>query len=329
MNKSLSVDCPVLLIAWRRPQTISIVIDAIRQVSPNRLFIACDGPNPAHPGEAEKVEATRKVIEDRIDWHCNISRLYSDENQGCRLGPIRAINWFFEQVDEGIILEDDCVPHPDFFAYCATLLQRYREDRRVWCIGGSNFQRGNIRGKGSYYFSRYPHTWGWATWRRCWDHYDADLRSWPKVRQSTYLDSIFEDRYEQLHWSEFWERLYTNALPNTCWDYQWCLTCMVNGGLTALPNHNLVRNIGFDADATHTPYANAEPGSLARFVIDSTSQLEGFSSALTHPPFILRDVAADRFEFEHKLGGMAMKRQRRFHRRLVRSLRRCLGRFGR
>ena len=123
---------PLLLIAWRRPHTLRQVIDAIRPVAPTRLFVACDGPNPDRPGEAEKVAATRQVIEQEIDWPCQIERLYSDVNQGCRLGVSRAISWFFEQVEEGIILEDDCVPHPDFFPYCASLLERYRHDLRVW-----------------------------------------------------------------------------------------------------------------------------------------------------------------------------------------------------
>ena len=109
----MSMDTPVLLIAWRRPHTLRQVINAIRPVAPTRLFVACDGPNPTRPGEAEKVAATREVIEHEIDWPCQIERLYSDVNQGCRLGVSRAITWFFEQVEEGIILEDDCVPHPD------------------------------------------------------------------------------------------------------------------------------------------------------------------------------------------------------------------------
>ena len=136
---------PLLLIAWRRPHTLRQVIDAIRPVEPTRLFVACDGPSPERPGEAEKVAATRAVIEHEINWPCKIERLYSDVNQGCRLGVSRAITWFFEQVEEGIILEDDCVPHPDFFLYCTTLLERYRHDTRVWCISGNNFRDGQWR----------------------------------------------------------------------------------------------------------------------------------------------------------------------------------------
>ena len=145
----MSFDVPILLIAWRRPHTLRQVIDAIRQVQPTRLYVACDGPIPDRPGEAEKVLATKNVIEDEINWKCHVEHLYSDVNQGCRLGVSRAVSWFFDQVEEGIILEDDCVPHPDFFTYCSTLLDRYRHDTRVWCVSGNNFQNGQWRGDGS------------------------------------------------------------------------------------------------------------------------------------------------------------------------------------
>lgn len=123
-------------------------------------------PIPNRSGEDGKVAATRAVIETEIDWPCQIERLYSDVNQGCRLGVSRAMTCFFDQVEEGIILEDDCVPYPDFFTYCTTLLKHYRDDQRVWRISGNNFQKGQWRGDGSYYFSRYNHCWGWASWRR-------------------------------------------------------------------------------------------------------------------------------------------------------------------
>jgi len=156
-----SSDPPLLLIAWRRPHTLRHVLTAIRSVAPAKIYIACDGPSSDRPGEAEKVAATRIVIDQEIDWPCQIIRRYSEKNQGCRLGVSNAISWFFDNEEEGIILEDDCVPHPDFFPCCSELLARYRDDERVWCISGSNFQDDQWRGVGSYYFSRYNHCWGW------------------------------------------------------------------------------------------------------------------------------------------------------------------------
>jgi len=211
-------DTPLLLIAWRRPHTLRQVIDAIRPVAPTRLFVACDGPNPERPGEAEKVSATRKVIEQEIDWPCQIERLYSDVNQGCRLGVSRAITWFFEQVEEGIILEDDCVPHPDFFPYCTTLLERYRHDTRVWCISGGNRQDGILRGDASYYFGKVPLVWGWASCRRCWENYDVDLSQWPVICDSGLLETIFESQKERDFWSLIWQQLVDTGVPDT-WDY--------------------------------------------------------------------------------------------------------------
>ncbi len=290
-------DTPLLILAWRRPHTLRQVINAIRPVAPTRLFVTCDGPNPERPGEAEKVAATRQVIEQEIDWPCQIERLYSDVNQGCRIGVSRAICWFFEQVEEGIILEDDCVPHPDFFPYCATLLERYRHDMRVWCISGNNFQNGQWRGDGSYYFSRYNHCWGWACWRRCWQHYDADLSHWPALRESGLLGTIFEDPLERQYWSAIWQRLMDEGQPDT-WDYQWTFICLVNGGLTALPNRNLVSNVGFGEGAAHTTG-----------IAGSTVADQGLGP-LTHPQFVLRDGAADRYGFDHHFGGAQMRRSR-------------------
>ncbi len=281
---------PVLLIAWRRPHTPRQVINAIPPVAPTRMFVACDGPNPNRPGEAKKVAATRDVIEQEIDWPCQIERLYSDVNQGCRLGVSRAITWFFEHVEEGIILEDDCVPHSDFFTYCTTLLERYRHDTRVWCIGGTNFQNGQWRGDGSYYFSRYNHCWGWASWRRCWQHYDIDLNEWPAFRASNFLMTVFEDPVERQYWSGIWQRLLDRGEPDT-WDYQWTFTCLANGGLTALPNRNLVSNVGFGDDATHTTVKAI-----------GTAIGQGMDS-IKEPLFILRDCLADSYTFNEFFGG--------------------------
>jgi hypothetical protein len=135
----------VLLIAWRRPDTIEAVINSLRVAKPGRVYVACDGPNPERPGETERVELTRAVIEKCIDWPCRIEKLYSEINLGCRLGVSTAISWFFDQEEEGIILEDDIVVHEDFFNYCAKLLDYYRNDNRVWAISADNFQDGQWR----------------------------------------------------------------------------------------------------------------------------------------------------------------------------------------
>ena len=304
------MNTPLLILAWRRPDTLRQVIDAIRPLAPTRLFVACDGPRPDRPDEALKVAATREVIEQGVDWPCRIERLYSEANQGCSIGPIRAITWFFDQVEEGIILEDDCVPHPDFFPYCATLLERYRHDSRVWCISGNNFQNGQWRGDGSYYFSRYNHCWGWASWRRCWQHYDANLSKWPDLLASGLMESIFEDPIERQYWSEIFQRTYEKAVPITWWDYQWFFTCITRNGLTILPNNNLVSNVGFGEDATHTTR-----------VEEPTNADQGLSSC-TPPTFLLRDREADCYTYENSFGGAARRRQQQLLPRINNRLRR-------
>ena len=315
---SALVDTPILLIAWRRPHTLRKVIDAIRPVAPTRLFIACDGPNPNRPGEVEAVQATRNVVEDELNWPCQINRLYSDVNQGCRQGVSRAISWFFEHVEEGIILEDDCIPHPSFFPYCSSLLQLYRDDTRVWCISGNNFQDGQRHGNASYYFSRIPLIWGWATWRRCWNQYDIDISLWPAFRDSGLMKTVFTDPVELIYWSNIWQWLYYNGQPNT-WDYQWCFLCVSNGGLSIEPNQNLVSNIGFGDAATHTTGDEAK-----------TTPAQDLGP-LVHPQFVLFNAEAAEYTFEHKFCGKLMRRDfkllPRIKVRALRSIKRLLAIF--
>lgn len=301
---------PVLLLTWRRPETFRKVINAIRPVAPTCLYVVSDGPNSDRPAEIKQVAKTRAIVDQEIDWPCHIEKLYSATNQGCRLGVSRGITWFFNHVDEGIILEDDCVPHPDFFAYCSTLLQRYRDDTRVWCISGTNFQAQQWRGDGSYYFSRYPYCWGWASWRRCWQHYDDELGRWPLLRDSGLLATIFEYPSERKLWSQIWQRLVDQGQPDS-WAYRWCFTCLANSGLTAVPNRNLVSNVGFDKDATHTTSQNNPAAVLS---------IDRGLDTLAPPSFLLRDAAADTYAFNHVFGGQNL----RFPRSLIQGPKRLL-----
>ena len=292
----MSFDIPVLLLTWRRPDTTKQVIEALRAVAPIHLYVASDGPRSA--AEARAVGATRDLITALIDWPCELRTRFSDYNQGCQLGVSSAISWFFEQEEAGIVLEDDCVPHPDFFVYCRELLRRYRNDTRIWCISGDNFQDGAWRGEGSYYFSRYNHCWGWATWRRCWTHYASHQQIWGQVNGSESLQkSMFEDPLERRYWIQIWNTLFDSGVPDS-WAYRWSLVCMANSGLTALPNQNLVTNIGFGADATHT---------TGQQTAVSTQGLIN----LVHPQIICRDSHADVHTFDTHFGGCLL-RSRRF-----------------
>lgn len=293
----MSVDTPVLLLAWRRLETTRQVVDAIRAMAPARLFIACDGPRPDHPGDEAGVRAVREYLDRAVDWPCALERLYRDTNLGCGRGPADAIRWFFSQVEEGIVLEDDCVPHADFFPYCAELLERYRDDERVWHVSGNNYQDGQWRGDGSYYFSRYTHSWGWASWRRAWKHYDAELRRWPAFKASGHVRSVFEDEFEAAYWTDIWETLWQRGARDL-WDYQWTFTCLSNGGLTVLPNRHLVRNIGFGPEATHTLDANYYRQPPVAAILP-----------LVHPEFLLRDEVADAYTFANHFRGNELRQR--------------------
>lgn len=285
----MAFDTPVLLIAWRRPDSTKRVIEAIRPLAPSLVFVACDGPRANNIGEAELVDAVRRVIEAEIDWPCVLERRFSAFNQGCKIGVSSAIQWFFDHVEQGIILEDDCLPNQDFLPFCQSLLDLYRTDSRIWCISGSNFQRGQRRGDGSYYFSRYMHCWGWASWRRCWNSYDRDLTRWSSLKNSGLMETIFDDPDERAHWGLIWDRLLTESEPDT-WDYQWLFTIFANGGLIAIPNTNLVKNIGFGPDATHTK---------EEFISTQADQPLG---PLVHPSWLLRDSEADRETYKQIYG---------------------------
>jgi hypothetical protein len=271
----MTFNTPVLLIAWRRPHTTQQVINAIRAVKPTRMFVACDGPNPSRPEEAAKVRATREVIEREIDWPCTIERRYSEVNQGCKVGVSSAINWFFDQVDDGIILEDDCVPHPDFFNFCQDLLAFYADDQRIWQISGCLTISSLISTpeESSYFFSRYGPIWGWATWKRAWKHYDSQLKNWPLMVNPELIDSVYLYKPEKRSKLSLGNDLFRNKIDT--WDYQWGIIKNFNSALSITPSRNLIENVGFGKDAAHTKSG------------DSPLKLgEGMSFPLKHPLFV-------------------------------------------
>ncbi len=292
---------PVVFLIFRRPDLTARVFEAIRQAQPKKLLIVADGPRDQ--AEALLCQQTRAVTE-QIDWDCEVLHNYSDLNLGCRKRVSSGLDWAFKQVEEAIVLEDDCLPHPSFFRYCQELLDRYRDDRRIWCISGNNFQDDQWRGEGSYYFSNYNHCWGWASWRRAWQHYDHDLENWPAFCDGRYLEAILDSSQEVQHWQGTFEKLHSLGKPNS-WAYVWTFTCWQNRGLTALPNLNLVSNIGFGADGTHT----LEESKWANMSVADIGQLR-------HPAFIARDRAADMYTFDHHFGGLQARHNQRMHVRI-------------
>lgn len=306
---------PVVFIIFKRPQTTEKVFEAIRQAKPPKLFVIADGSRKHHPGEAEKCEATRAIIE-RIDWECEIYTNYSEVNLGCAKRVASGLDWVFNQVEEAIILEDDCVPHPTFFPFCEELLEKYRYDTRIGSISGQNVQFGSKRANYSYYFSRYNHCWGWATWRRAWQQYDFDIKLWREIQKQDFLQDILKDPQAVRTWSNIFESVYNNPLGIT-WDYQWTFACWVHNSLGIISNVNLISNIGFGSEGTHTLGENAF----------ANLPVEAIDFPLHHPPFMIRDDRADHITqktlFENNLGlriKTKIKKIKRISNRLLQNL---------
>ncbi|NIG54439.1 nucleotide-diphospho-sugar transferase [Chitinophaga sp. Cy-1792] len=234
------MNTPVLILIFNRKAKSLELIRHLRAVKPRRIYIAADGPRDNRPEETLQCETTRNAVLEAIDWTCQITTLFRTGNLGCGKAVSSAISWFFEQEEEGIILEDDCMPAPSFFDFCTNMLHHYRQDQYVMHINGSNFQFGNQRGNASYYYSRMAHIWGWATWRRAWKYYDFSLSRY-KHHTTTGLSRTLLHDY---HWI-------MNGKLDT-WDVQWFLSVWFNKGWVIAPNVSMVRNIGYDAESTHT-----------------------------------------------------------------------------
>jgi hypothetical protein len=240
---------PVAFIIFNRPDTTDRVFAEIARARPPKLLVVGDGPRDNRPGEAEKVAACRAII-NRVDWPCEVLTNYSEANLGCKVRVSSGLDWVFEQVPEAIILEDDCLPHPSFFRFCQEMLERYRDDERIGMISGDNFQFGQSVTEDSYYFSKYTHIWGWATWRRAWLGYDVKVSIWPKILREGWLKQISANEGEEAYWREVFQSVYDGRLDT--WDYQWTLHCFLQGQISVMPNFNLISNIGFGENATHT-----------------------------------------------------------------------------
>ncbi len=292
------MNTPILFIVFNRPDPTSRVFEAIRRIQPSKLFVAADGPRKGHADDETACALTREVIRAGVDWDCEVRTLYRDRNLGCRAAVSSAIGWFFDQVERGIVLEDDCLPDPTFFPFCETLLARYDSDPRVMHISGNNFQFGRKRGSASYYCSVYPHIWGWASWRRAWNCYDLAMRGFPEFARADAIRKITSNSSQEKYWLKLFQQAYEGAIDT--WDYQWTFTVWSHGGLSILPNVNLVSNIGFDENATHTKVASA----LGNLPVGALAEI-------VHPSELQIDREADRFTFDQIFSGQIDRARRR------------------
>ena len=276
----------VAFFIFNRPDTTQRVFEAIAAAQPERLLVVADGARADRQGEADLVAQTRAII-DQVNWPCVVDTNFATENLGCKPRVSSGLQWVFEKVEDAIVLEDDCLPDPSFFNYCTQLLERYRDDDRVAAISGDNFQNKISRTTDSYYFSKYFHCWGWASWRRVVQQVDFEMESWPEFDQRDGLHDWSDSEAELNYWQNLFSLQHAGEINS--WAYPFFYSCWERAGLTILPDVNLVSNIGFDQDATHTTSAESDLSNLPTYNIGE----------LKHPNVVQRHQTADAYTFEN------------------------------
>ena len=282
---------PVLLIVFNRPDTTQKVFEAIRRAIPQKLYIAADAPRIGNIEDLKNCALVKEIV-NQVDWDCETHYRFSETNQGCGPGPYNAISWAFENEDRLIILEDDCVPAQPFFKYCDELLERYKNDTRIWIISGNQYNEEAVKTPHSYFFSRYGHSWGWATWKRCWAAMDMSLSKYPSIIKQDLYKAAFRTNEEAAFFQNKIDKIYhDDALKSHIWDFQFGFAIASNGGLSITPKKNLVTNIGHWG--THT---------VAKNQFHDRSVDENFKIT-SHPDFILCDVNYDAYHFKYHWNG--------------------------
>ncbi|PCI89507.1 hypothetical protein COB18_03800 [Candidatus Kaiserbacteria bacterium] len=269
---------PVLIIIFNRPEKVRALIEALSKVQPKYLYIAADGPRKNVPTDRARCAEAQKIAT-TLPWDCEVRTNFSDTNLGCDQAVPRGIDWFFEHVASGIILEDDCIPHPSFFSFCGELLERYKDNKKIMHISGNNFQDSHIRGDASYYFSLYTHSWGWATWSRAWRHFHPAIEGMTAYRKEKRIQKLPLSKNAQRFWMK-------HFLNRNHWDAFWQYTVWYKDGLSIIPQKNLVTNIGFDEEATHTE----KEGPLSNIPVYSITNI-------THPAEMRAAIQADEYTF--------------------------------
>lgn len=277
----------VLLIAFNRPDTTQRVFDCIRKSKPSKLYFSVDGPRKNCIEDEANVSKVKQIVY-QVDWDCDVYTKFNDFNLGCGPGPASAISWVFETEDRAIILEDDCVPAQPFFPYCDELLERYKNDTRIWLISGNNYNEEAVTTPHSYFFSKYGHSWGWATWKRCWQEMDLKMRKWPLIIEQDLLKSAFQTKKEYRFFARKLNRVYQDhSAMSHIWDFQFMFTLKSNDALTIVPIKNLVSNIGYIG--TH----NEKKNRFHDRAVDESFKI------VSHPDFILCDVNYDKYHFNN------------------------------
>jgi hypothetical protein len=291
-NKTYKLNTPVLYMVFNRLDTVKKTFQEIKKVKPKKLFIAADGPRT--PEEKKKTDEVRAFILKNINWKCKVNTLFRDKNLGCKYAVSSAIDWFFNNVEYGIILEDDCLPSQSFFRFCQEMLIKYKDNERIMHISGTNVEeRSDI--KESYFFSQTFNVWGWATWRRAWKFYDVEMKDWKKINQKEYLKSFDYNIIGRIRSKRIYDLTYRGKL-NT-WDYQWDFICNLKKGICVVPKLNLITNLGFE-EGTHTTNYDKKAKTLKRYQLEFPLVMpdkiiiknDYFKSYITFYKFSLKDM---------------------------------------
>ena len=280
----MQYDIPILLLVFKRPDLTQQVFDRVRQIQPKQLFISADGARSHKEGEAEQVKATRKIFE-AVDWDCEVHTLYRETNLGCRKAVSGGINWFFEHVERGIILEEDCIPDLSFFPFVDEMLERYETNENVLSISGLNLIQEQFQDiSTSYLFTKFVFYWGWATWKTAWQKMDVDMKRFPEFVENNYIQRLLSDKDAQKYILQKFHETHTKQ--NDSWAYAWFYSCILNNGWSIVPKNNLIENVGFGDQATHTKIPE--------------SAFQAKSNALTFPLEHPKKIEAAPYEVTHQ-----------------------------
>lgn len=251
-NEIKEYDIPILFVCFNRLEIAKKSFEAIVQVKPKKIYIACDGARENKSGEKEKVNKVRENILKMITWECEVKTLFQEKNLGCSQGVYTAINWLFSHEEKGIILEDDCVPNQSFFIFMKEMLNKYITDDRIAMVSGFNpYAKKENNKEVSYYFSKFKSCWGWGTWKRAWKNMDLNLRCLDgNYKDDIILNMGYNKEFTQNYWKYRLKLIELNEV--SAWDWQWYISTSSQSQYAILPIENLVSNIGFGVEATHT-----------------------------------------------------------------------------
>lgn len=255
------IKSPICLIGFNRPKQIRLVMECIKAAEPKKLYFVQDGPRQDKLGEEKLCQEVKSVVQSLLTWDCEVFWKVRESNAGCRKNVSEGITWFFENEEEGVILEDDCLPDSSFFRYCDELLDKYRNEPEIGCISANNYAEPiSKRSPESYFYSDFNFCWGWASWRRAWKKYDAEMSSFDEESMLNHMRDTMKYSKKQIgFWSECFRGVAERKIDT--WDYVWTYSCWKSNLLTCLPRVNLVKNIGFGDDATHTFTEGYNPAS--------------------------------------------------------------------